>query len=146
MTQIHYFLALVLWSLWVAVALSCATDEDCSLNGLCLRDFCHCDHGWIGLSCGKLDLRPAKRYTGYNHTTPNLNFTGRPSDLDWSEGQQFKQWGNSSWGGNIIQDRDDEGLFHLVFDMFGHGCGLSGWRPGSFIARAESRTGPEGKF
>lgn len=74
---------------------------------------------------------------GYNHTSPNLNTTGDP---------QYKQWGNSSWGGNIVRDRDDEGLFHLVFDVFGHGCGLSSWRPNSFIARAESRTGAEGEF
>lgn len=122
---------------------ACKTDEDCSLNGLCLPSTnsstltCHCDPGWIGASCGKLDLRPAKRGMGYNHTSPNANTTNNP---------QYKQWGNSSWGGNLIQDRVEEGLFHLVFDMFGHGCGLSGWRPMSFIARAESRTGVEGEF
>ncbi|QDS71890.1 hypothetical protein FKW77_010196 [Venturia effusa] len=135
--MINHVLALLLWSSLLAFTLSCTTDEDCSLNGLCLREACTCDPGWLGPSCGKLDLRPAKRGTGYNHTTPSLNSTGN---------LQYKSWGNSSWGGNIIRDRDDPELFHLVYDQFSHGCGLSGWRPASFIARAEARGSAEGPY
>ncbi|KAE9994292.1 hypothetical protein EG327_000138 [Venturia inaequalis] len=131
---------------------ACTTDEDCSLNGLCLPSQsidattppatttsrqCHCDPGWIGTSCGNLDLRPAKRGMGYNHTGSNVNTTGDP---------QYKQWGNSSWGGNIVRDKEDGELYHLIYDQFAHGCGLSGWRPNSFIARGESRTGVEGPY
>lgn len=45
-----------------------------------------------------------------------------------------------------MQDAADPKLFHLVFDQFAGGCGLSGWRPASFVARAESRRGPQGPY
>ncbi|PLB45109.1 hypothetical protein P170DRAFT_479636 [Aspergillus steynii IBT 23096] len=56
--------------------------------------------------------------------TPRRQSTGLP-------------YGNSSWGGTIMQDPTDRGLFHLFTSQFNHGCGLSGWRPHSFIIRAE---------
>ncbi|TID22096.1 hypothetical protein E6O75_ATG10890 [Venturia nashicola] len=142
MFYIHRFLVVVALCFGIQ---ACETDEDCSLNGLCFSLCsgpnspleCHCDPGWIGKSCEKLDLKPARRGTGYNHTSPNANTAADP---------QYKQWGNSSWGGNIVRDREDKELYHLVYDQFSHGCGLSGWRPMSFIARGESRTGPEGPY
>ena len=119
---------------------ACSTDDDCSLNGLCLPNpstnatsACRCDPGWFGDDCGRLDLAPATRFTGFNNT----NFTS-PS--------HYSNRGNSSWGGQIIQDRDNPKLFHLIYDQFAHGCGLSGWRPTSFIARAESTKGPQGPY
>ncbi|KAI1457910.1 hypothetical protein F4805DRAFT_426914 [Annulohypoxylon moriforme] len=114
---------------------ACVTDEDCSLNGICnySSSKCKCDPGWKSGDCGQLDLQPATRWTGYNYT----NFT--LPDF-------YSTKGNSSWGGNIIQDRFDKGLFHLVIDQFSHGCGLSGWRPFSTVVRAESRTGPAGPY
>ncbi|KAI8938813.1 hypothetical protein NX059_004677 [Plenodomus lindquistii] len=115
-----------------ALAQPCTTDEDCSLNGLCTAQTCLCDPGWIGPSCSRLDLAPATRGTGYNHTLPSPN--------------HYKPFGNSSWGGQIVQDQHDPTLFHLLFDQFAHGCGLSAWRPTSFIARAESRSGPQGPY
>ncbi|KAL3462658.1 hypothetical protein BJX64DRAFT_288124 [Aspergillus heterothallicus] len=131
------------WSVWAIVMAhiqACRIDEDCSLNGICVRSprygkssVCRCDLGWFGEDCGRLDLAPATRWTGYNHT----NATG-PED--------WKANGNSSWGGTIIQDPKDRGLFHLFASQFEHGCGLSGWRPHSFVMRAESRTGPQGPY
>ncbi|RYP93202.1 hypothetical protein DL770_000677 [Monosporascus sp. CRB-9-2] len=114
----------------------CQTDDDCSLNGICstYTNTCKCDPGWAGDDCGKLDLLPVTRYTGYNYT--NVTLPDYYSD----------QGGNSSWGGQIIQDREDKGLFHLVISQFARGCGLSGWRPFSKVIRAESRTGPAGPY
>ncbi|KAJ4361342.1 hypothetical protein N0V95_001955 [Ascochyta clinopodiicola] len=72
-------------------------------------------------------------YTGFNETnaTAPTHYSNR---------------GNSSWGGQVVQDQDDPKLFHLIYDQFAHGCGLSGWRPTSFIARAESTSGPQGPY
>jgi hypothetical protein len=118
----------------LATTLSCITDEDCSLNGICNNTTtCHCDLGWTGPDCGHLDLAPATRWTGYNHT----NYTNP---------DYYGEYGNSSWGGRIVQDREDPTLFHLLADQFSHGCGLGGWRPTSFIVRAESRSGPQGPY
>ncbi|KAI5864014.1 hypothetical protein GGS23DRAFT_562594 [Durotheca rogersii] len=119
-----------------AAAERCKTDEDCSLNGVCWRFIgrCKCDPGWKSDDCGQLDLQPVTRWTGYNHTNVTL------PDYYSTKG------GNSSWGGNIIQDRHDRGLFHLVVDQFARGCGLPGWRPFSTVIRAESLTGPAGPY
>ncbi|CEL00422.1 hypothetical protein ASPCAL00024 [Aspergillus calidoustus] len=124
---------------------ACKTDEDCSLNGICRRSppargsspsrskVCHCDAGWFGDDCGRLDLAPASKTNGYNHTTA-------------TDPTHFGPHGNSSWGGQILQDPDDPKLFHLFASQFADGCGLSGWRPSSFIMRAESRSGPQGPY
>lgn len=111
----------------------CTTDEDCSLNGLCISQTCICDPGWTGTDCGRLDLAPATRGTGYNHTT-------------YTSPTHYKEFGNSSWGGQIEQDRTNPKLFHLLVDQFAYGCGLNGWRPTSFVARAESTSGPQGPY
>ncbi|KAI0427685.1 hypothetical protein F5Y09DRAFT_315388 [Xylaria sp. FL1042] len=131
----------LLWSLASLVLMikpsrGCSTDEDCSLNGICSRakQTCVCDAGWRAEDCGELNLYPAVRWSGYNHT----NATG--PDF-YKEGA-----GNSSWGDHIIQDPSDKKLFHLITSQMAHGCGLAGWRPFSTIIRAESRTGPTGPY
>jgi hypothetical protein len=132
-------------ALWIVIlkgARACEVDEDCSLNGLCIPNsvaqnsntkVCKCDPGWFGEDCGRLDLAPAKRHNGYNYS----NFT---------DSSYYGKFGNSSWGGQILRDPIDRRLFHLFVDQFAHGCGLSGWRPHSFVIRAESTTGPQGPF
>jgi hypothetical protein len=124
---------------------ACETDEDCSLNGVCSRKptksfaskpkpgACKCDPGWFGDDCGRLDLAPATPINGYNQT-------------DAVDPLHFGPYGNSSWGGQISQDPQDHKLFHLVASQFADGCGLTGWRPSSYIMRAESRTGPQGPY
>ncbi|KAL4865163.1 hypothetical protein BDV12DRAFT_211229 [Aspergillus spectabilis] len=126
-------------------AQACERDEDCSLNGICRRiapnrysprpkpKVCACDPGWFGDDCGRLDLAPATKSNGYNHT-------------DATDPAYFGPHGNSSWGGQILQDPDDPKLFHLFTSQFADGCGLSGWRPSSYVMRAESRTGPQGPY
>ncbi|KAF2819800.1 hypothetical protein CC86DRAFT_449825 [Ophiobolus disseminans] len=117
----------------VCVCSACTTDDECSLNGICVVSTCICDASWFGDDCGRLDLEPATRGTGYNYTT-------------YTDPSYYNTRGNSSWGGQIIHDPQDPALFHLLVDQFAHGCGLSGWRPTSFVARAESRTGPQGPY
>ncbi|KAF4986331.1 hypothetical protein FDECE_16005 [Fusarium decemcellulare] len=111
------------------LTLACQTDEDCTLNGICSANgkaqaACVCDAGWRGSDCSALDLRPAKRASGYNRTEEGI----------------------SSWGGTIVRDRQDPGLFHLILAEFANNCGLDYWSPYSKIVRAESRTGPEGPY
>lgn len=124
-------------ALLTTLAYACTTDEDCSLNGLCTLSTCNCDPGWTGPDCGRLDLSPATRWTGYNHTNTSSSSTSSP---------HYNTRGNSSWGGQIVQDTADPSLFHLLVDQFAHGCGLGAWRPSSFVVRAESRTGPQGPY
>ncbi|GME28287.1 hypothetical protein GTA08_BOTSDO01148 [Neofusicoccum parvum] len=114
---------------------ACTTDENCSLNGVCSDGSCICDPGWRSADCGELDLYPATKFSGYNHTNATA------SD-PYSGGTA----GNASWGGQILQDRDDERKFHLITSQFAHGCGLNGWKPFSTIIRAESTTGPRGPY
>ncbi|KAF2179713.1 hypothetical protein K469DRAFT_798024 [Zopfia rhizophila CBS 207.26] len=115
---------------------ACSTDDDCSLNGICSRRTrtCICDPGWKSDDCGKLDLLPATRWTGYNYTNAT------------SPDHYSTRGGNSSWGGQIIQDRHDKKLFHLIISQLSRGCGLAGWRPFSTVIRAESRNGPAGPY
>ncbi|KAL2817242.1 hypothetical protein BDW59DRAFT_182318 [Aspergillus cavernicola] len=131
---------------------ACKTDEDCSLNGVCRPEWswpwstrptnlnlwfsrdCDCGSGWFGSNCGSLDLRPVNQDNGYNHSADAVD----PSHPG--------PHGNSSRGGQILQDSHNPGLFHLFASQFANGCGLSGWRPHSFIMRAESRSRPQGPY
>ncbi|KAF2030822.1 hypothetical protein EK21DRAFT_100139 [Setomelanomma holmii] len=79
------------------LAQACITADDCSLNGLCISTICHCDPGWIGPECGRLDLSSATRGTGYNYTI-------------YKNPSYYNTRGNSSWGGQIVQDQDDPKL------------------------------------
>ncbi|KAH7081559.1 hypothetical protein BKA63DRAFT_589131 [Paraphoma chrysanthemicola] len=131
----HLYHLLPFLALPTLLIASCTTDDDCSLNGFCISSSstCTCDPGWTGADCGVLSLSPATRGTGYNYTT-------------YTDPAYYNTRGNSSWGGQIVQDRHNASLFHLLVDQFSHGCGLSGWRPTSFVARAESTAGPQGPY
>lgn len=119
----------------VSVLSSCNSDEDCSLNGICTKNACVCDPGWISSDCGILDLRPATMNTGYNQT--NI-----PNGPDFYASGA----GNSSWCGQIVHDPNNSKLFHMFISVFSHGCGLSYWKPFSNIIRAESTSGPAGPY
>lgn len=122
-------------ALILVVVKGCTTEDDCSLNGVCSDGSCICDPGWRSADCGELDLYPATKWTGYNHTNVNA-----------SDAYEGGTKGNSSWGGQILQDREDPNKFHLITSQFAHGCGLSGWKPFSTIIRAESSAGPRGPY
>lgn len=103
---------------------ACTDDASCSLNGICESRVCKCDPGWKGSDCGVLDLRPALRNSGYNHTAEQT----------------------SSWGASIVRDPKDSKLYHMFFSYFEHHCPLKSWMPFSTIAHATSRTGPAGPY
>jgi len=79
----------------------CATDHDCSLNGVCKAGQCECDVPWTGPSCGRL-LTERARSKGVYGYSPNI----------------------SSWGGSIVHG--DDGLFHLYVAEMTAG-GLREW-------------------
>ncbi len=113
-------LAITAFSSWA----TCVVDDNCSLNGVCIASTCNCDSGWIGPDCGKLDLRPADRWSGYNRTSDNT----------------------SSWGGKVVRDIVNASLWHIFVAEFTGECGLDYWAPMSRIVRAESTSGPAGPF
>ena len=107
----------------------CATDDDCSLNGLCSPStrLCSCDAGWRSPDCGALDLHPIPHSpSGYNLTSPPHS--------------------TSSWGGRILHDPHTPSLFHLFAAEFTAHCGLDAWSPTSRVVRATSTTGPLGPY
>ncbi|OKL62224.1 hypothetical protein UA08_02151 [Talaromyces atroroseus] len=108
----------------VLLTLACTTDDDCSLNGTCQQGTCLCDPGWVASDCGRLDLRPATRYTGYNRTAEGI----------------------SSWGATVVQDPSDSRIFHLFMAQIAHNCSLNYWTPYSTVVRATSTSGPEGPY
>ena len=103
---------------------ACTTDEDCDLNGVCTDSVCHCDPGWLGADCGRLDLRPGPVQNGYN----------------------LNQEGTSSWCNSIVKDPSKDSLYHLIVSEFTNQCGLDYWAPFSRIIRAESTNGPIGPY
>jgi hypothetical protein len=54
------------WACVVAVvplAAGCATDDDCSLNGVCTSGACVCDVAWGSTDCSALQLVPPSNVT-----------------------------------------------------------------------------------
>lgn len=104
-----------------ATAATCATELDCTLNGLCVNGSCVCDAGWGGPACADLKL---------GVTDPTL---GHP-------------WGapGSSWGGLPVYDPLD-GTWHLFYSQMAKGCGLGAWSTNSRIVHAVSNN-PLGPF
>lgn len=103
-------------------------DEECSLNGISVAAAdgsceCECVPEWTGDDCGQLNLLPA----------PPRGLGG------------FDEAGNSSWGGSIIQDPDDSGLWHMFLSRMAGHCGLNSWKSNSELVRATA-TSPLGPF
>lgn len=109
-------------------AAQCATDEDCSLLGVCDEGVCKCDAGWRGDDCGQLKLKPAQPGTGYNLTNEGI----------------------SSWGANIFPDSPDSqgstSTWHMYAAEFENKCGISHWSPNSAIVHATSTAGAAGPY
>ena len=50
-------IVIAIWSMIGVEASPCATDLDCSLNGLCQSKQCVCDKPWGGPACGVLQYK-----------------------------------------------------------------------------------------
>ena len=94
----------------------------CSLNGEVRDGACKCDSGWVGETCGTLDLLPVSAEQQGNGSTKGLVYPP-PAAL------------MSSWGGGIVSQG---GLFHLYVSEMGGHCGLESWCGNSLIRHAVS--------
>ena len=100
----------------------CASDSDCSLNGVCLQGVCSCDTPWLGPACVALDVRPTNASSGL-------------FDFD-SDGVHL-----STWGGSVV--RGDDNVWHMFAARMVNNCGIASWLSNSEIvhATADSPTG-----
>merc|ERR1719253_2134572 len=78
----------------------CHDSMDCELNGECHADgHCSCAPGWVGVTCGTLDLLPTKRAGAWPTRQPV------PPQY-WGDGHT-----PCAWGGSVL--RSDDGQFHI---------------------------------
>ena len=80
-----------------ALGQSCASDFDCSLNGLCVAGACACDAPWVGGACETLEFAVSPA------SAKNL-WTGNAS--------------LNTWSGPIF--RDPAGVFHFYVPVYEH--------------------------
>jgi hypothetical protein len=115
-------------------AAACASDLDCSLNGVCdvASGACACDAAWTGACCTRLALLPVEPdAAGYRHAA------------------------TSPWGGNILADPAGGGYHMWIAEMAPNGtggdpgagsCGLTTWGSNSQVTHVTSATGPTGPY
>ena len=101
----------------------CMSNMDCSLNGKCIMNKCHCRPAWGGHRCERLILRPAVRSSGYHYMEDGKNI--------------------SSWGGGVL--RDNNGLYHMYAAEMTKHCGINSWTLNSQLIHAVSRD-PTGTY
>jgi hypothetical protein len=90
-------LAAVLATALVAVFSACATDFDCSLNGVCDAGVCTCDSPWSGTACETL-LFAVTPASGKDLWTGNTSL--------------------NTWNGPIVHSPD--GMYHLYDPVYDH--------------------------
>ena len=88
-----------------ALAVGCATELDCSLNGACNNGVCACDKGWSGATCGQLHLDPTA-HVAYG----------------WTSTSNVSSWG----GGPPVYDATTQKYHMFVSEIAAH-CGMSTW-------------------
>ncbi len=117
----------------------CATDEDCSLNGVCDKGDCDCDPGWTTLpfgpdnamspGCGYLDFEASP----ISECGPACAFHGGKGGVDRNV---------SSWGGSV---QKQDGQYWMFAAEMSHGCDLRTWQTNSQVVSAVADT-PVGPF
>ena len=98
-----------------SAAVVCATDDDCSLLGVCIDGACRCDPGWSGADCGVAALLP---YDDLEH----LGYVNAS---------------RASWGGRPLRIN---GTWHMFATEIAARCPLILFMNNSMIVRAESTT------
>ena len=106
----------------------CATDLDCELAGSCdaASGLCRCHPGWVGPTCGTLDLLPAKRRGAWPADRPV------PPEY-WGDGAT-----PVSWGGTIGLAADRR--WHMVVDTGCYNPGRTMHVDGFQLSHAVSET------
>ena len=106
----------------------CATDDDCSLNGLCdaASGACTCDRPWGGADCARLQFRPAP-----------VSACGKACAYHAMDRR------NTSWGGSVVQAEDGGGggrTYVMAAAEMEGGCTLGQWQTNSQVALATAQT------
>eukprot|EP01052_Picozoa_sp_SAG31_P014070 SAG31_NODE_862_length_11416_cov_8.600336_12_plen_288_part_00 len=115
-------------ALSAAAAPPCMNDENCSLNGVCIRSngTCACFPPWSGPSCGILDELASPRAAAYGSSGTTAGSSP------------------ATWGADVLRSPADKQLHMFVSEMTG-GCGLSAWGSNTQITHAVADT-PLGPF
>ena len=108
---------------------TCATDLDCSLNGVCTAvhvnaKICLCDPAWAGSQCGDLSFAPSPNAS----TPPSM---GR-KPLCVYHGDDNTSY---SWGASVQFAAEDQMYYMWVAEMTEH-CTISEWRTNSEVQLA----------
>ena len=92
----------------VSATTGCVTDLDCELTGRCdaASGRCDCHPGWIGPTCGALDLLPAPRRGAWPARRPV------PPEY-WGDGATPVSWGGTI--GSPMTAADSR--WHIGFDI-----------------------------
>lgn len=145
-TPTSWFLAWGLPSSMIAAAAaaassssSCASDLDCSLNGLCTPStgVCVCDAAWRGDKCQTLRVLPAERSSGLR-----LRGTTDRSAADAGVAPSLRNI--STWGG-AVQHCEEDGLWHMWASQMIGFCGIQSWSTNSQVVHATSDS-PTGMY
>lgn len=112
----------------VRASVGCATDFDCSLNGLCTNGKCACDVPWKGDRCGTLDILPGA--VGLHHI-PLCTYHGDGPN-------------STSWGGSVLRSPED-GAYYMWAASMAHNCTMGEWQTNSEVVLAKADT-PMGPF
>jgi hypothetical protein len=101
---------------------TCATDIDCTLNGVCAAGRCACDAPWTAaLDCSVLAFAPSPLVRGFPPPAHN----------------------ETTWGGSIAAGAD--GRYHMFVAEMVNECPLSTWGQNSQCRHAVADV-PEGPY
>lgn len=114
-------LVLALLASPLAAAATCASSDDCNLNGICASGACVCDRAWTGDTCGLLDVLPLQVGASGMNELPS----------------------SSSWGGSVVLAAEDS-LYHMFFSEIVNHCPMADWGTNSacYHSTSASAVGP----
>ena len=108
--------------------ISCTSNLDCSLNGVCSNGVCVCDAPWkdsLKEACSLLDVLP--------HPDDYVPaYGGGPTRRNTA----WEKQSITSWGGNIVRGQEPDPKYHLFVSTMDEGKGLGSWGTQSRIDHA----------
>ena len=118
----------------------CASDLDCSLNGICDKatGVCACDEPWTSNLDGA-DSLPACGFLRFSSAgSPNDDPSQSPAGVYHGV---TKSW--TSWGASVVRGTDRR--YHAFIAEMANECGLGTWQQNSQVVHAVAAT-PAGPF